>query len=101
MGCTRPKHRTGAATLEMNMLRKVATIMLASNTQWGFLPSLLWIAVAMDYAMKCLLRAPAMAKPPSRSMVTCMKKKKNEGFSQPTKACMKKQMAEFGQPTGA
>lgn len=71
MGCTSPKQSTGAATLEMNMLRNVATSMLASNTQWGFLPTRLRIAVAMDFAMKCLLRAPAIAKPPSNSMMTC------------------------------
>lgn len=72
MGCTRPKHSTGAATLEMNMLRKVATSMLARSTQWGCRPTRLKMAVAMDLAMKCLLRAPAIAKPPSRSMTTCM-----------------------------
>ena len=72
MGCTSPKHSTGAATLEMNMLRKVATSMLARSTQCGCRPTRLRMAVAMDLAMKCLLSAPAMANPPSRSMITCM-----------------------------
>ena len=53
------------------MLRKVATSMFASSTQCGCRPTLLRIAVAIDLAMKCLLRAPAMAKPPNSNMMTC------------------------------
>jgi len=55
----------------MNMLRKVATSIFASNTQCGCRPTLLRIAVAIDLAMKCLLRAPAIAKPPNSNIMTC------------------------------
>ena len=56
----------------MNMLRKVATSMLANSTQCGRLLTRLRIAVAIDLAMKCLLRAPAIAKPPNNNMMTCI-----------------------------
>lgn len=39
MGCTSEKHSTGAATLEIHMLAKVATNMEASSTLRGLRPT--------------------------------------------------------------
>lgn len=68
--CTILKHNTGAATLLIHMLANKATPMLVSSTVRGFVPALLNTKVAIIFAMLYLLRAAAMVKPPSRSMIT-------------------------------
>ena len=70
MGMTMENVSTGAATLEMNMDAKVATNMAARMTFWGLRPTRDITEMASCLAMKCLLRAAAMAKPPSKSMIT-------------------------------
>ena len=55
----------------MTMLQKVAMSMLANSTTPGRCPTRLSTLLASVLAMLCLLSAPAMAKPPSSSMITC------------------------------
>lgn len=64
------KHSTGAATLEIHMLAKVATPMLVSRTVRGFVPAFDRTKVAIILAMLYFDSAAAMVKPPSRSMMT-------------------------------
>jgi hypothetical protein len=64
------KHRTGAATLLIHMLANMATPMLVRSTVLGFVPALERTNVAIIFAMLYLLRAAAMVKPPSRSIMT-------------------------------
>ena len=71
IGCTKLKHKTGAATLDIHMLAKVATSMFARMTKRGLRPTRLRMATAICFAMKCLLRADAMANPPNSNMMTC------------------------------
>lgn len=70
MGWIREKQRTGAATLLIHMLATVATSMLTSKTRLGLVPALDRTNVAMDFAIPNLLRAPAIANPPSKSIMT-------------------------------
>ena len=55
----------------IHMDTKVAMSMLASSTRPGPCPTRLSTLLASVLAMLCLLRAPAIAKPPSSSMITC------------------------------
>mmetsp|Transcript_21687 Transcript_21687/g.55213 ORF Transcript_21687/g.55213 Transcript_21687/m.55213 type:complete len:359 (-) Transcript_21687:980-2056(-) len=71
IGCTREKHSTGAATLEIHMDAKVATNMEASSTLRGLRPTRDSTATASCFAIKCLDSAAAMEKPPSSSMMVC------------------------------
>ncbi len=64
------KQSTGAATFEIHILAKVATPILVSRTVLGFVPALLNTNVAIILAMLYLLKAAAIVKPPSRSMMT-------------------------------
>jgi hypothetical protein len=64
------KHKTGAATLLIHILANMATPMLVRRTVLGFVPALERTKVAIILAMLYLLRAAAMVKPPSRSMMT-------------------------------
>lgn len=69
IGCTRAKHSTGAATLEIHMLENVAMNMEASTTERGRLTRAM-MRTATAFAMKCFDSAAAIAKPPSSSMMT-------------------------------
>lgn len=64
------KQRTGAATLLIHMLAKVATPMLVSSTVLGLVPALESTKVAIILAMLYLLKAAAMVNPPSSSIMT-------------------------------
>ena len=64
------KQSTGAATLLIHILANMATNMLVMRTLRGFVPALLSTKVAIIFAMLYLLRAAAIVKPPSRSMMT-------------------------------
>ena len=70
IGCIMLKHNTGAATLLIHILAKVATPMLVSNTVLGFVPALESTKVAIIFAMLYLLKAAAIVKPPRSSMIT-------------------------------
>eukprot|EP00955_Chlamydomonas_euryale_P020331 215600-Chlamydomonas_euryale.AAC.2 len=63
------KVSTGAATFEIHIDANVATNMDASSTSRGRRPTRESTAMASCLAMKCLDSAPAMAKPPSSSMM--------------------------------
>ena len=71
IGCSSEKHSTGAATLVIHMEANVATSILAISTYCGLEDTLDSTQVAMRLAMKCLVKALAMAKPPSSSMMVC------------------------------
>lgn len=64
------KHRTGAATLLINMLAKAATSILARRTVFGCVPALLRTKVAILLSIRHLDRAAASVNPPSSSMMT-------------------------------
>lgn len=69
IGCTRAKHSTGAATLEIHMLENVAMNIEARTTWRGRLTRAMMLTAAA-FAMKCFDSAAAIAKPPSSSMIT-------------------------------
>ena len=64
------KQRTGAATLLIHILAKVATPILVKSTVRGFVPALLSTNVAIILAMLYFDNAAAMVKPPNKSMMT-------------------------------
>ena len=71
MGSSTEKHRTGAATLVMNMDVMVARNMLARSTTCGRVDMRDSAHTANRLAMECFVKALAIAKPPSRSMIVC------------------------------
>lgn len=64
------KHKTGAATLLIHMLANIATNILVNRTVLGLVPALLNTTVASIFAIPYLLKAAAIANPPSSSMIT-------------------------------
>jgi hypothetical protein len=64
------KHKTGAATLLIHILAKVATAMLVSRTVRGWVPAFDRTNVAIILAILYLLSAAAIVKPPSKSIIT-------------------------------
>lgn len=64
------KHSTGAATLLIHMLANIATHILVRRTVLGFVPALDKTNVAIILAILYLLKAAAIVKPPSNSMMT-------------------------------
>ena len=71
MGSSTEKHSTGAATLVIHMDANVATNMLASSTACGLALTLPSTHTATRLAMKCFVKALAIAKPPSSSIIVC------------------------------
>jgi len=63
------KQSTGAATLLIHMLAKVATNMVVTRTVRGVVPALLRTKVAILLAILYLDSAAAMVKPPSNSII--------------------------------
>ena len=68
--CIMEKHRTGAATLLIHMLKIIATNIFVRRTVRGLVPALLNTKVAMSLAMWYFDKAAAIVKPPSKSMMT-------------------------------
>lgn len=64
------KQSTGAATLDIHMLRKVATNILVTSTVRGLVPAFERTKVAIILAMLYLESAAAIVKPPRSSIMT-------------------------------
>jgi hypothetical protein len=64
------KHRTGAATLLIHILRNMATNIVVTSTVRGRVPALLSTKVAIIFAMLYFDNAAAIVKPPRSNMIT-------------------------------
>ncbi len=71
IGSSTEKHSTGAATLVIHIDAKVATNMLAISTACGLALTFPSTQTATRLAMKCFVKALAIANPPSSSMIVC------------------------------
>ena len=70
MGWMMLKQSTGAATLEIHILKNIATNMFVMITVLALVPALLSTNVAIILAMLYFDRAAAIVKPPSNSIMT-------------------------------